>query len=1320
MVAKSSSSTSGTSIVSMESLEERMLLDSGTFWYLWDPADATGDVGQYSSLKLDADGNPHISYFDKTNGDLKYVVGDASAKTWSAPVTIDNSCAVGQFTSLAFDSSGNPHIAYYLQTFLDDSGRTRGGDLKYASLDGVDWTVETIDWVSNGVGQFVSLDIDNLNVPHISYYDAFSEDLKYATLSEDQAELSAVTVDMTFDPAGSLSGGVLWEQIDSVIASSGILTVTLSDGLLGVGTLVADAIRVTDGTNIFVVDNGDYQYSDSGAWADSASGYKSDSRTTASGSGDTATWVFKGLQPGVSYDVYVTWQTDAGNATDATFTLLDGDGTWALETIDSAGKVGAYTSIEVDAAGKPRISYYNISGGDLKYAEKDSDGVWAIETVDGSTALGQLEGTTSVDQTAAPDDYTGGDGTLWEQIGSAINISNGVITVRLSDLGDASVVADAVRIVSVATSAEFIVDNGTAAYSESGVGWSALGTGYNGGSRTHLPGTGSNSATWTFAGLDDGQYDIFVTWVTDAANATNASFSIYDGSLGSLDLTDVGQFTSLALDEAGQPHITYYDVTNRDLKHAWMTGGDWQIETVDSGGDVGQFTSMALDAANKPHISYLDYTNGDLKYARWTGAAWEFELVDDLGWDAQTQPGIGANVAFTTSLEMSNTGGIFISYFNYSNTNLHLASQNHKPTLTNIFTLPGAIEDTPFTITYDLMKSMANESDVEDDEIFFRVEDVTTGTLTKGGVAVTPGVTLLGTGESLVWTPATNENNNNYPGAPYYWTVPAFTVIAWTEPFPGADSNNDRATSGTAVQVKVNVAPVNDAPTLSNSTVLTGGIEDSNHLIAYGVLLGAANEADIDGDTISFRFETLTSGTLLKNGVAAEPGVTLLGPGEEWVWRPDVNAAGVLEAFTIRAWDGLAASSHDVPINVDIASTNVAPTLTVVNTLPGASAGVDFDITYTTLADAADEADADPEDTIVFLITGVTTGTLTKDGVAVVPGETTLGAGETLVWNTSSMADGAVPAFTVQAYDGELASGTDVTVNIGSNAPTLTTVDLITGATENSDFTLTYDMLADAADEFDEDGDTLSFLIAEIGDIEEVGTLTKGGLPVIPGETLLGPGESIVWTPPAHTNGTIDAVFSVKAYDGLALSADPVDVNIDITPCDNPDFYITQVTTDKKRTFVVPGGNVKDKMFSRVGTVPGITFAVVNNGTLPANGLMNAEVFLSTSSTFDPLTATLLQSKKFKVKKMKVGKKKKFKFGKVVPPERPDLLAQAMREMATEERSLYDRGIQEASKLFDIRAVADRFLQIVAGGKTVKTCSAASRGDPSQLVEGSS
>lgn len=90
--------------------------------------DSAGDVGRFSSLQI-IHGKPAISYYDKTNGDLKYVTASAADGTgWGAPQVLDNTGDVGSHTSMRVLASGAPGIAYFDAT---------GGNLKYATLGAV-------------------------------------------------------------------------------------------------------------------------------------------------------------------------------------------------------------------------------------------------------------------------------------------------------------------------------------------------------------------------------------------------------------------------------------------------------------------------------------------------------------------------------------------------------------------------------------------------------------------------------------------------------------------------------------------------------------------------------------------------------------------------------------------------------------------------------------------------------------------------------------------------------------------------------------------------------------------------------------------------------------------------------------------------------------------------------------------------------------------------------------------------------------------------------------------------------------------------------
>jgi len=125
--------------------------------------------------------------------------------------------------------------------------------------------------------------------------------------------------------------------------------------------------------------------------------------------------------------------------------------------------------------------------------------------------------------------------------------------------------------------------------------------------------------------------------------------------------SNLGEYTSLAIDSLGRPRISYYDRGAGTLNYAAYDGSLWSIQTVDTG-DVGLYSSLKLDEYGNPRIAYHDETNGTLKYAALDGSAWHYTTVDS-----------SAHVGAHPSLALTSTGDPIISYFDSTNTDLKVA-----------------------------------------------------------------------------------------------------------------------------------------------------------------------------------------------------------------------------------------------------------------------------------------------------------------------------------------------------------------------------------------------------------------------------------------------------------------------------------------------------------------------------------------------------------------------------------------------------------------------------------------------------------------------
>ena len=71
------------------------------------------------------------------------------------------------------------------------------------------------------------------------------------------------------------------------------------------------------------------------------------------------------------------------------------------------------------------------------------------------------------------------------------------------------------------------------------------------------------------------------------------------------------------------PRISYGH--NNTLRYAWYDGGTWQTEWIDGPSpNTGGHSSLAIDSAGHPHITY----GGDHLYYAWhDGASWHYETA---------------------------------------------------------------------------------------------------------------------------------------------------------------------------------------------------------------------------------------------------------------------------------------------------------------------------------------------------------------------------------------------------------------------------------------------------------------------------------------------------------------------------------------------------------------------------------------------------------------------------------------------------------------------------------------------------------------------
>jgi hypothetical protein len=348
--------------------------------------DAVGDVGSYASLALDAQNRPHISYYDATNGDLKYATMGTGG--WNVTV-VDSVGDVGRHSSIALDASGNPHISYYDVT---------NGNLKYARWTGSAWVIEVPDQTGD-VGLYTSIAVARqLPLPFIAYTTT-NERLKLAY--KDNATATTWIVKDCCDARllnGSISIALDAQNVNPLIAyfdandqnlklamfdrSASLPSPPYVNGWgierVTAATIMEDVALVLDRANEphlayieIAAGVAHLKYATKTCIASGCLTQIDATQPTGQGlwtinepPGTTNVIDFASLALNSNDDPLIAFY-DSGLRMRYAFRSAN---VWTVQTVDAEGDVGSHNSVVVGSDGAARFAYYDRTNGDLKFA----------------------------------------------------------------------------------------------------------------------------------------------------------------------------------------------------------------------------------------------------------------------------------------------------------------------------------------------------------------------------------------------------------------------------------------------------------------------------------------------------------------------------------------------------------------------------------------------------------------------------------------------------------------------------------------------------------------------------------------------------------------------------------------------------------------------------------------------------------------------------------------------------------------------------------------------------------------------------------------
>lgn len=517
--------------------------------------------GPYSSIAVDNDGTPNISYYrwfrDNPNkGDLyrAHVVAkqgdnDCTPKNyddgfWQCD-RLTNQGDQGGYTSIAIDDDDDERISYY--DFLNQ-------DLKM--------------WGPNGG----TLDDDN-NVGLFTSIDTFSDDkIGIAYLDDTDGQLIVIEKD----------GSDAWEKLGS-------LDYVTTQSNVGLYTSVA--IRQWDNIpfiSYYNLSNEFLKY----AWRVSAPSWPSVTSqdwTYGTVTGEYTGGTFSSIAISNSLPVIANYNTEDNDLMFAKYSITANK--WITDEIDTDGDVGQYVDLVVDSKNIPHVSYYDADDQNLKYAYwQQSPAKWISRTWETSALDGLF---TSIDVSPNDRPYI----AFYDYTNLEVKL------VYQTPLGG--------------WSAPVVIDTGIGKIDRPPEDIEAyLSLDYE-----DVPDPDKDQVHVSYYDSTTQPSDVkdLNYWRAEIDPSTGLPTQ---KEKIPIDTTgDVGMYNSISVfDPNGTRYICYYDETNGFLKVAeWLgeqAAPSWTTFVVDNNNrDTGLYCSTAFGSTGWVGISYYDKTRGTLRFA---------------------------------------------------------------------------------------------------------------------------------------------------------------------------------------------------------------------------------------------------------------------------------------------------------------------------------------------------------------------------------------------------------------------------------------------------------------------------------------------------------------------------------------------------------------------------------------------------------------------------------------------------------------------------------------------------------------------------------